>query len=775
MIKKPLRLQIFDYSLSFLNFFKSLIIIFLIQFSFSSKGNAQCAVIANVGADKTVCQGSNTTLTATASGGTSPYYYNWGGSTSGLNYAYYTGVWSTIPNFSSLTPASTGTVSNFDISAAGGTDYFAVKFWGNINISTAGTYTFYTNSDEGSMLYIDGSLVVNNDGVHSSQERSGTKILTAGTHFIEVQYFERKSGEILEVKYAGPSITKQSIPNGILSTAGTLSNTNTVYPSTTGTYTVTVTDSKGCMATDAMIITVPGSIANAGTDIYQCNNVNFTLNATTPSVGGGTWTIISGMGTITLPTSPTTTVTGVTAGTSTSLKWTITSSGCADIDTVVITNNLSTSPACSCGNIFSVTGTLSTFADNQIRSLNIATGQYDAQFGSNLSVGTAALSWDSLHKRMYYVNFNSSTSATAVYSMNSLGTSISTGVNLPGFSSAENYNRGGYNPIDQKTYFISTNGTKWVSYEPGSNGLGGTVTTLSPVTYYPSSAPVISSTNGGGDLVFDYKGNGYVVTNSGQFYKAYFNPDGSASVVYLGKLTLPMSQVAALAFGSDNKLYVSGVSTSGSGFSSTSNVYYIDLETLATTKVNSSNSSASTDYTSCNYPFYDPALVPTKSYTKVSGFPSTSITAGDVVEYKIVVKNSGNISAGNVKLMDTIPANTTYVLNSTKINNTTVPDVASNTRFAVAGGDFINSTAQTLYNGVISPGDSAVITFRVKITTCLTVSNIAKITSGYFNEEAQSNIVTFNAVSLPAPLISATETSCTNNDYMILRDRKSVV
>ena len=761
MTEKTLRLQNFDYSSTFLNFFKSLIIIFLILFSSASKGNAQCTVVANAGADKTVCQGSNTTLTATASGGTTPYYYNWSGSASGLNYAYYTGVWATLPNFNSLTPTKTGAISNFSVSVATD-DYYAIKYWGYINIATAGTYTFYTNSDDGSKLFIDGNLIVNNDGVHGEQERSGTSSLTAGLHFIEVQFFSRNdNGGILSVRYASSSISKQTIPNGILSTVGTLSSNNTVYPTTSGAYTVTVTDSKGCTATDVVNITVPGSSANAGIDIYQCNNVNFTLDATAPSVGGGTWTQISGTGIITSPTSPTTTVTGVTAGTSTSLKWTITSSGCADIDTVVISNNLATSPACSCGNIFSPSGTSSSYAENQIRPLNITTGQYGAQFGSNLVVNTAAISWDTLHKMMYYVDRNGSTTGPLIYAMNSTGASVSTGVSLPNFSSSESYFRAGYHPIEQKNYFISSNGTNWVSYEPGSNGLGGTVTKLSPITYYPSTAPVINSSNAGGDLVFDYKGNGYVVTNPGQFYKAYFNPNGSVSVVYLGKLTLPISSLASLAFGSDNKLYVSGLGGGG-------NVYYIDLETLATTKVNSSSTSESSDFASCNFPFYDPVLIPTKSYTKISGFPSTSITAGDVVEYKIVVKNSGNVSAGNVKLIDTIPANTTYVLNTTKINGIAVADVASKTRFAVAGGDFINSTAQTLYNGVISSGDSAVITFRVRISTCAAVSNIAKITSGYFNEEAQSNIVTFNAVSLPAPLITATETSCTSNDYMIL-------
>ena len=427
MIEKTLHLQTFDYFSNFLNFFKSLIIIFLILFSFASKGNAQCTVVANAGADKTVCQGTNTTLTATASGGTSPYYYDWSGSTSGLNYAYYTGVWSTLPNFNTLTPASTGTVSNFDISMATAADYYALKFWGKINISTAGTYTFYTSSDDGSKLYIDGNLIVNNDGEHAVQEKSGTVVLTAGLHFIEVQYFERKSASSLIAKYAGPSISKQTIPNGVLTTAGTLSGDNKIYPNTSGSYTVTVTDSKGCTATDVVAITVPGSSANAGTDIYQCNNANFTLDATTPSVGSGTWSKISGTGIITTPTSPTTTVTGVTAGTSTSLIWTITSSGCPAADTVLVANNLATSPACACETIYGVTGSSSSFTSfTSLKPLNISTGQFGTQFGSNLSIVSAAICWDTLNKKMYYVDVSPSTTGPSIYAMNSLGASVNT-------------------------------------------------------------------------------------------------------------------------------------------------------------------------------------------------------------------------------------------------------------------------------------------------------------------------------------------------------------
>ena len=64
-----------------------------------------------------------------------------------------------------------------------------MRFRGYINITTAGSYTFYTASDDGSKLYIDGVQVVDNDGLHGIVEQSGTLTLTAGMHAIEVTFF----------------------------------------------------------------------------------------------------------------------------------------------------------------------------------------------------------------------------------------------------------------------------------------------------------------------------------------------------------------------------------------------------------------------------------------------------------------------------------------------------------------------------------------------------------------------------------------------------------
>jgi hypothetical protein len=131
----------------------------------------------------------------------------------GIDYKYYEGSsYNVVPDFSTLTPLKTGSASDFDITLANKSEVFAFNFTGYINVPSDGQYTFYTSSDDGSLLYIDGTLVVNNDQIHGIQERSGVIGLKAGKHAISVGFFQQYQGKVLTVSYAGPGIAKQVIP-----------------------------------------------------------------------------------------------------------------------------------------------------------------------------------------------------------------------------------------------------------------------------------------------------------------------------------------------------------------------------------------------------------------------------------------------------------------------------------------------------------------------------------------------------------------------------------
>ncbi len=138
----------------------------------------------------------------------------------GVRYDYYEGAWTALPNFAALTPVKSGDVTAFSLTPRLRDDNFAMRFRASLRTPLAGSYTFFTASDDGSRLYIDGALVVNNDGLHATQEVQGTVTLTAGVHDIEVQFFEATGGEALTVSYSGPGLARQVIPESVLAAPG---------------------------------------------------------------------------------------------------------------------------------------------------------------------------------------------------------------------------------------------------------------------------------------------------------------------------------------------------------------------------------------------------------------------------------------------------------------------------------------------------------------------------------------------------------------------------
>lgn len=114
----------------------------------------------------------------------------------GLDYAYYEAVppVTSMTQLTGLTPAKTGVSPTYDAALRGRNENFFLTFKGQINITTAGTYRFYVSTDDGSQLYFDGALLVNNDTDGALHEANGTKTgVTVGLHDIEVRWRKRTS------------------------------------------------------------------------------------------------------------------------------------------------------------------------------------------------------------------------------------------------------------------------------------------------------------------------------------------------------------------------------------------------------------------------------------------------------------------------------------------------------------------------------------------------------------------------------------------------------
>ena len=141
-----------------------------------------------------------------------------------VNYEFYdlSPSGDTVDNIPTTGALSTGTFTSFDVDALqalvdpGDSERYSIRYTASIYIDAADTYTFYTSSDDGSKLYINGTQVVDNDGAHGVRERSGSIALTIGFHSLEVEFFERTGGDFLSVSYESSTVTKTALPFSIL-------------------------------------------------------------------------------------------------------------------------------------------------------------------------------------------------------------------------------------------------------------------------------------------------------------------------------------------------------------------------------------------------------------------------------------------------------------------------------------------------------------------------------------------------------------------------------
>ena len=101
----------------------------------------------------------------------------------------------------------------------GARDYFAGRITGDIKIEKAGLYTFHLNSDDGSMLSLDGKQVIVSDRLQAATEKSVTLHLEKGSIPIEVLYFERAGHQVLELGWSGPDTAgmRQLVGGGAVS------------------------------------------------------------------------------------------------------------------------------------------------------------------------------------------------------------------------------------------------------------------------------------------------------------------------------------------------------------------------------------------------------------------------------------------------------------------------------------------------------------------------------------------------------------------------------
>ena len=132
---------------------------------------------------------------------------------------------------------------------AGNNNNVEARWYGDIMIPGTGTapvpINFATTSDDGSMLYIDGNAVVDNNNFQAATQATGLAYLTPGLHAIDVEYYQGGGGATMDAQWDPTGGTNfVDIPNSAFSEPVnaliktgpgmlTLSNTETYLGSTT--------------------------------------------------------------------------------------------------------------------------------------------------------------------------------------------------------------------------------------------------------------------------------------------------------------------------------------------------------------------------------------------------------------------------------------------------------------------------------------------------------------------------------------------------------------
>ena len=118
-----------------------------------------------------------------------------------------------LPDFSTLgEPDMTGVKTNLDLEdLPDSANHFAVLFETGLKVCKAEEYTFKLCSDDGTRFYIDGEMLIDNDGAHGPILKEISLPLGKGRHALRIEFFDCDKGQTLDFTYSTPTIPWQEL------------------------------------------------------------------------------------------------------------------------------------------------------------------------------------------------------------------------------------------------------------------------------------------------------------------------------------------------------------------------------------------------------------------------------------------------------------------------------------------------------------------------------------------------------------------------------------
>ena len=134
----------------------------------------------------------------------------------GLKLKHYNGSWNNLPDFSTLTPDDEKIVDIVSVGEYVGKNNFGLVFEGLLQINEAANYKLSIGSDDGSRLFLQNQLFVDNDGLHGNIKLGKSIFLSPGLYPIRIEFFERAGGEVIDFSWQKDAGEETMVPASAL-------------------------------------------------------------------------------------------------------------------------------------------------------------------------------------------------------------------------------------------------------------------------------------------------------------------------------------------------------------------------------------------------------------------------------------------------------------------------------------------------------------------------------------------------------------------------------
>ena len=128
-----------------------------------------------------------------------------------------------VPDFSMMQPYADEVTSSVSYVSTDGQfinsglfDLIGIVFEVYVYAEVDGDYTFWTESNDGSKLYVNTQLIVDNDGIHDMERRSGRIALREGWHTLRIEYFEYGLSAGIFASMTPPGMQEQTLAGSLL-------------------------------------------------------------------------------------------------------------------------------------------------------------------------------------------------------------------------------------------------------------------------------------------------------------------------------------------------------------------------------------------------------------------------------------------------------------------------------------------------------------------------------------------------------------------------------